>query len=492
MDEKEKRELAEAMRKARSNLVAYRRILLSCGEDEVEPPDYHYEWSDSLLHGTENEAIEGYRESGKSQIVLRSFPLYSLTFPDRKRDYIVIIKNNATLAEAKLKETESEFISNPLVSGRLVEIKEQSGKVFSVDVKDDNDEIINVRIEAYGKGASIRGLTNLDRRPKIVIGDDLQDVEDAKSETIQNADWKWFLSDVYFLGQKTRVFLIGNNLGEKCIMERVIENAKHLKYHTKRIRQITPEGKSAWAGKYFLKDILAEKASFAAIGQIAIWLREKMCQAVGEETKIFKEEDYRYYTASLASKIIQGCNMFATLDPASSKDRESCYRALVINAVDEDNKWNIVDVPYGRWDAAQLLDILFDKVVQWRLRQMGIEKGMFKQILEPFIYKEMSKRNIFFNIIPIEHAKQGTKLERIKMLQPRFKAHNIWFPDSGDWVTEMKSELAGVTKDEIKSMFIDLVDALAMQEQIAKPPYGKKKMANLPRQAEDFNALSPA
>lgn len=492
MDKKEKEELAEAMQKARMNLVSYRRILLSCGEDEVDPPDYHFEWSDSLLHGTENEAIEGYRESGKSQIVLRSFPLYSLTFPDRKRDYIVIIKNNATLAEAKLKETEAEFVSNPLVSGSLVEIKEQSGKVFSVDVKDDNDEVINVRIEAYGKGASIRGLTNLDRRPKIVIGDDLQDVEDAKSETIQTADWKWFLSDVYFLGQKTRVFLIGNNLGEKCIMERVIDNAKHLKYHTKRIRQITPEGKSAWPGKYSLKAILAEKVSFAAIGQIAIWLREKMCQAVGEETRVFKKEYYRYFTTSLSRRIIQDCNLFATLDPASSKNKEACYRAFVINAVDSDNRWYIVDVPYGRWDSVQLLDIMFDKVVQWGLKYVGIEKGMYKDVFEPFLDKEMSRRNVFFHVVPIEHAKMGSKLERIKMLQPRFKVHNIWFPDTGDWVTEMKDELSGVTKDDIKSMFIDLVDALAMQEQIAKAPYGKKKMADLPRQAEGFNALSAA
>ncbi len=489
MDEKQKKELAEAMQKARSNLVWYRKILLNCGDDEVEPPDYHFEWSDNLLHDTFSIAIQGYRESGKTQIVLRAFPLYCLTFPRRICDYIVLIKNNATLAENKLKEIETEYISNPLISGNFEKIREQSSRVFSVDVKD-NNEVVNIRIEAYGKGASIRGLANLDRRPKIVIADDLQDLEDMRSEKIPGYDFDWFLSDVKFLGQKTRVFLIGNNLGEKCIMERVFNNAKHLNYRTKRIRAITTEGKSAWPGKYTIKEILDEKKSYGDMGKPHIWLREKMCQAVGEETRIFKEEDYRYYTASLAPKITQGCNMFATLDPASSKDKESCFRALLINAVDEDNKWNIVDVPYGRWDAAQLLDILFDKVVQWKLRQVGIEKGMFKQILEPFIYKEMSKRNIFFNIIPIEHAKQGTKLERIKMLQPRFKAHNIWFPDSGDWVTEMKSELAGVTKDEIKSMYIDLVDALAMQEQVAKAPYGRKKTANLPRQAEDFNALS--
>lgn len=503
MDEINKEELTIALSKARKNLVDFRRIILPCGEDEVSPPTFHYEWSGSLLHGTQSEGIEGFRESGKSQIVLRSFPLYCLTFPDKSRDYIVIIKNNSTLAKAKLKEIEAEFETNPLIAGRLVKIQEQSGEVFSVDVKDDNNETINIRIEAYGKGASIRGLANRDRRPKIIICDDLQDLEDAKSETVQKSDWDWFLSDVYFLGQKSRVFLIGNNLGEKCILERVFLNARHLGYHTKRIKAITPNGQSAWASKYSIEEIKAQKAAFTAIGKIAIWLREKMCEAVGEETKIFKEEYYHHFTPQLARKIASKCNMFATLDPASSKDKESCFRALVINAVDADNKWNIVDVPFGRWDSVELLDILFDKVVQWHLKEVGIEKGMYKQVFQPFLDKEMARRNIFFHVIPIEHAKQGTKLERIKMLQPRFKAGMIWFPDHGkwsedekliteDWVVELKSELAGVTKDEIKSMYIDLADALTMQEQIAKKPYGGVKYApKLPRTAEsNFNVLS--
>lgn len=48
------------------------------------------------------------------------------------------------------------------------------------------------------------------------------------------------------------------------------------------------------------------------------------------------------------------------------------------------------------------------------------------------------------------------------MLQPYFKSGSLWFPDNDYWLTEMKNELAGVTRDEIKSEFIDCVDSLAM------------------------------
>lgn len=481
----------QAIQKSKTGLVDFRHIFLINSPGEVESAPFHYFWSDLLLNGQGHTAIQGFRESAKTQYILRSFLLYSITFPSEDRDYIVIIKKNATLAKNVLREIEQEANSHPLILANCKKVLEESGDVYSIDRVSEEGNIINVRIEAYGKGASIRGLANRDRRPKICIIDDPQDVEDAKSETIQFTDWEWFLSDVMFLGQHTRIFLIGNNLGDKSIIERVFNNAGQLNFKTEKIK-IVQDGQPTWPAKYTLTEIDKEKEAFREMGKLDIWLRERMCEAVSPETRIFDPNDYRYFTARAVDKIIERCNRFGTLDPASSPDIKSCYRAIVVNAVNEDNIWNIVDVPYGRWDAAQLIDIIFETVIKWHLKDFGIEKGIFKQILEPFIYKEMSKRNVFFNIIPIEHAKQGTKLERIKMLQPRFKAHTIWFPEEAPWLVEMEAELAGITRDAIKSLYTDLIDTLAMQEQIAKKPYfgGFNIRQDLPREAEvESNSL---
>jgi hypothetical protein len=448
-------------------------LLQSDGKSEVAPAPFHQRWSDILLNGVGHTAIQGFRESAKTNYTLRAYLLYAIQFPDTARDYIVLIKNNDTLAAAGLREIAREANSNPVISANTVRIVEQSGNVYSVDrVSADTGETINVRIEAYGKGASIRGLANRDRRPKICIIDDPQDNEDSKSETIQASDWDWFLSDVMFLGQSTRIFLIGNNLGDRSIIERVFNNAGSLGFRVERIPILTPTGESAWPEKFTVARIEQEKKSYMELGKLDIWLRERMCQSVSEETRIFNRTDYRYFTAALARKIsFSGCNRFATLDPASSTDITSCYRAIVVNAVNEDNYWYIPVIEYGRWDSAELINQIFSVVSDWQIKDFGIEIGMFKQVIEPFIYKEMSKRNIYFNILPIEHAKKGSKLERIKMLQPRFKAHTIWFPDnSPTWLVELETELQGVTRDSIKSLYADLMDALAMQEQIAVRP----------------------
>jgi predicted phage terminase large subunit-like protein len=476
---------AEIIEEAKKNLVNFRKILLTTAEDEKSSPEFHYKWSDLLLQGQNNTAIEGFRESGKSSYILRAFPLYCIAYPEKARSYIVIIKANARLAQSKLKEIERECLNNPVIKERIVKIVDQSAERFSIDVHYTPEKTTNLLFEAYGKGASIRGLSNQDRRPSIVVIDDPQSIEDARSEAVTEADWQWFTSDVMFLGKKSRIFLIGNNLGERSIIERVFANPKELGFETYKT-SVLHKGKSSWEEMFPVEEIEKEKENYRKIGELSTWLREKMCEAISEETRIFKKQDYRYFAWNTVDKIIRHTRVKATLDPASSTDNKSCYRAIVVNAVDTQNNWFIVDVPFGRWDSALLIEKIFDTVTKWELRDFGIEKGIFKQVLEPFIYKEMSQRQVFFNIIPIEHGKRGTKLERIKLLQPRFKAHTIWFPDNADWVAEMESELAGVTKDEIKSLYIDLVDALAMQEQVAERPHFRgKKVKDLPRQTED-------
>jgi hypothetical protein len=490
--------LKERVEISRQSLVEFRYLLLTNGKDEVNPPHYHYQWSDILLKEKDNFAVEAYREAGKGQIVVRAFPLHCLMFPTFERDYIVLIKQNSTLAAQKLLEIEDEYLSNPALNANLIEVKQKSASIFSVDVKDAAGVKHNIRIEAYGKGSSIRGLSNVDRRPKICVADDLQDTEDARSDTVLDADWQWFLSDIMFLGKNTRIFLIGNNLGERCIIERVFTAANELGFKTKKIACLNEQGESSWPEMFPVEAIEKQKESYRRVGQIDVWMREKMCEATSAESRVFNKDDFIRYSSLYLDNIIKDTNIFITVDPASSTNKASCYRAMPVVAVTEDNRWIICDIPYGRWGSDVFIDKLFETVIKWtpylgghKRIPVGIEKGHFKQILEPFIYKEMQRRNIFFDIVPIEHASIGSKLERVKILAPRFKAKTIMMPESATWLAELENELMGVCIDGFKSLYVDLIDALAMVQQIAKVPM--KQRNDNPRQIDEvlgYNALT--
>lgn len=476
---------AEAIQKSQRSLVDYRHIMLINGDTEVEPAEFHFEWSHILLNGSGNDAIEGFRESGKTQYVLRAFPLYCLQFPSDRRDYIVIIKKNARLASAKLKEIGNEYESNPGISSNCIKIVEQSAESFAVDVRGQDGRKHNIRIEAYGKGASIRGLANVDRRPKVVIIDDPQDVEDASSPTMQQSDWDWFLSDVMFLGQRTRIFAIGNNLGETCILERIGANASDLGFTFQRQPCMDANG-STWPSKFKVDEIERERNAFERLGKLPIWLREKMCLAVSDETRIFRKSDFQYFNLNSFIKTrIYACNVFLVADPASSMADDSDYRCIIACAVDADNYWYILEVAYGRWDSVGFFDHLFRMSVAWGTREVGIEEGIYLQAIEKFLDREQRRRNQFFTVTPLKHGRVK-KEERIKVLQPRFRTQSILFAEGQTWLGEMEAELLAFTMQGTKGLHDDLIDTLAYLEQIVRVPYkGNAKNANLPRVTDD-------
>jgi hypothetical protein len=304
--------LAEAYELGRANLVDFRTIFLAA-DDDVSPAPFHYRWSDLLLNGTTNIVVEGYRESAKTQYIIRSHTLYRLVYPSKAYDYIVNIESNQTRAESRLNEITRIYLANPALCNNLVRVNKNTGGIFDVDVTDAGGKEINVRIEAYGKGANIRGLVYGTRRPKLVVIDDPQDLEDSQSDTVIEKDWEWFMSDVYFLGDKTRVFLIGNNLGEKCIVERVKKDAVSLGYTVEVVPVLDADGNPSWPSKNTIEKIEAEKEAFRKIGKLEIWLREKMCQAIDPETQLFKREYFKYIDKEPA-----GLSKFILVDPAIS------------------------------------------------------------------------------------------------------------------------------------------------------------------------------
>ena len=82
----------------------------------------------------------------------------------------------------------------------------------------------------------------------------------------------------------------------------------------------------------------------------------------------------------------------------------------------------------------------------------------------------MRKRNNYFKLdgIPHKNANKHTRIENA--LYSRFKSNSIFFPQEADWLAELLSELAGITRDGIKSEHDDLVDALSMTAYLAIPP----------------------
>jgi len=462
---KDQTELLSKVKLAYTSLIHYRKLLLQNGSGEVAPASFHTDWSDILLHGIDNFAIEAFRQSAKGQYVLRSFPLYSLTFPDESRDYIALVKANSDQAQAKLKEISREYHSNPAISANKLKTIEDSAKALCVEVLGPNGKVTTVRIEAYGKGSAIRGLSYLDRRPKIVIMDDIQDAEDARSNKIMDDDWDQFLSDIKFLGKDTRIFMIGNNLGERCIVERILSQPELLNFKTKRIGSWAEDEKgmkyATWPEQFDLEFLENELEQYRKLGKTSIWMRERQCLSMAPESAMAQPGDLRTYMWRCAKTIASKCNIYIRMDPAFSERETADYTVIFIFGIDDLGNWHIFDIRFGHWNLQRKLDEIFLAAREWNPRNYGIENVGGQKMLIEMVQKEMSIRNCFFRLIELKPGGRS-KSERISLLQPLFKSNRVHVPTEASWLKEFEGELYMTDgAGNCKAAHDDVLDAMA-------------------------------
>ena len=475
--------LLDKYAKGEKNLPSFREHVLVNPDDEQCPSaPFHYHWSDVLLLKTENFCIEGYRESAKTQIILRSFPLYNLVYPNELRRYVLFVCRNQEMAEKRLKAVKEEYKGNPLLKVRMNNIQEDSASTFQLGVYDNDGKVILVRYEAHGKAGSIRGASWGALRPQLVVMDDLQNKDDMDSERALERDWDWFLDDVLPLTSKGRIFYISNNMGEKCIAERIFAcngdfgpSKKFLCSRVPKTTSLSAHGIPAWTTRDNQTDILAERDAYARVGRASIWMRNNMCECVAQEDKVFNPEWFRYYHPSDIENIIKSCNVFARGDLGLTSKDTGDYTAFVVVGVNEMNYWYVLDCIYGHLTLDERVDAIFDINRKWNPMNFGIENAAGADLLIRECTKQMPVRNNWIRKL-FECTHGGKKKElRIEAMQPRFAANAVWFPEDAAWLPEMISELSMFTRLGLTTLHDDLIDALAYMEQDSYPPVNPRK-----------------
>ncbi len=428
-----------------------------------EAAGIHYELGRFLTKSRENLVIAFPREFGKSTYVWVFFPAWNVLAGQYR--YIVYIASSKERAIEQLRNLRSEIQAHPILR-EFVEIKgDRADELEYVDRATEQKCLIR----AYGAGQNLRGIRYQERRPDIVILDDIEDSESVQSETQRRKLWEWFHADVRPLSSTGRIFVIGTVLHEDSLLNNLLDNPpegfRGLKYGI-----LNDEGKPTWEERFPKEWVEQRMRDYRSQGLIDVFYREYMNIAVSPDTQIFRREYFRYYKpGELDTK---DYNVFTTVDLAISQADTADFTAVCTVAVSPENHWFILDIDYGRYDPTETIDAIFRAVRRYNPLVVGIERVAYQQALEHFLLKEMPLRGTFFRIEPLKAEKK--KELRIQALQPRFRAGTVWFPAESDFLTELEAELLTFPRGKHD----DLIDALAYMEQIAYPPNTHKGGAN--------------
>ncbi len=181
-------------------------------------------------------------------------------------------------------------------------------------------------------------------------------------------------------------------------------------------------------------------------------------------------KDIVFVPRSVIGNILPSLRLHCTIDlhglePARNNNDAT---ALTVHGFDRDGRMYVVDIRHGRFTPDKVIWHVFDIHARYpQLIDFKIEKDAHARVLLPFLQREASKRQRFPCMVPIKRDTHVSKQQRIRGLQPWFKAGIIRFADDLGCKTDLLLEImqfpsqsAGVHDDILDT----LADAMQNQE----------------------------
>lgn len=127
--------------------------------------------------------------------------------------------------------------------------------------------------------------------------------------------------------------------------------------------------------------------------------------------------------------------------------------------------WCIEEIISGKWDTRETALRIVKAYRDYKPRKLGIEKGITKEAVQPYMTDEMNRLNTYFNIEPLTHGNQR-KTDRITWaIQGRAEKGRIQLLE-GAWNKKFLQQAVDFPSTLSHD---DLLDAVAYIDQLADP-----------------------
>jgi predicted phage terminase large subunit-like protein len=304
------------------------------------------EFFPDLIAALEDDGIDrlleiGFRGSAKSTFTSMAYVLYAALVKPKLYPFIVPIADTGTQATAVVSALKYELESNELLREDFgtIELKKVTDKSYEVRKKLESKEewqarnlllSTGVRILARSRGQRIRGLRHRQHRPKLVIGDDVENLESVRTQEGRDKTARWWRGEVLgALAHDGRVILVGNWLHTDGLMARMKATSRYkvLEFALLRDGDGTEIERCVWPALYPTQKTIDDKRE--ELGDIA-FRREMLLQVVPEEGQDVLPEDIHYYDEP---PFDDGNHLAHGVDLAISTKESADYTAIVSGEV---------------------------------------------------------------------------------------------------------------------------------------------------------------
>lgn len=418
--------------------------------DQPKPcPAFHRELWELFCADDPLVAVAAPRGHAKSTAGTLAFTLASLLFGSD--DFVLLVSATERLAAAHLANM-----------ARVLSTNEDLVAEFGVEVTKSNETELTAQIGArefhiLGKGAeqAVRGALWNNKRPSLIIIDDLENDEAVLSKERREKLRYWFDNALLPCGSDNlRVRFMGTILHLDSLLERLITDTeggwvgRRFRAH----RSFDDFSELLWPEKWTKARLQRERQRYLAAGNPSGYSQEYLSQPVAEADAFFKKGDFRPMTQD---DHLQPKTMYASIDFALGRGDKGDNTAICIAGLDSSGILHIVDVYAQRYDPLQSINKMFEIQEMYDIDTWVVEDDNISKAIGPFLNQEMMKRQKFLSLERIRPHKD--KQARAVSIQARMRAGGVHFNADAPWYFDLYNEMVNFPRGKTD----DRVDALA-------------------------------
>lgn len=441
-------------------------------------PDCHREWWDLCCSKYRFVAIAAPRGFAKSTAITHSYTLASVLFRERK--FVLIVSDTETQSILFLQDIKKELQDNESLIN-LFKIKRQpDGKVKPVketesDVIFEFDDGEKFRIMAKGSEQKVRGLKWGNKRPDLIICDDLENDEIVLNKDRRDKFRRWFYGALLPCRSDNGIVrVVGTVLHMDAILERLMPEYQlaTIRQHKALLRDelrtytnyklpwksIKYEAHNddftalLWPEKRSKEELIRIRSDYAAQGLADVYAQEYRNRPIDESNAFFKKPDFK---AMQDDDYGSSKEWYITVDLAISLKERADYSVFMRGGVDVDRVLCIQDTIRERMDGQEIVETMLELQKAYDPICFGVEDGQISKSIMPFLNERMVQTGIFINMILLKPSTDKTT--RARSIQARMRAGGVRFDKRADWYQTLEDECLRFPRDKHD----DQVDALA-------------------------------
>ena len=460
-------------RKLKTNMIMFGKVIMP-NMFSAGSPDFHYQIADTLMNNQNKQVnIIAPRGHAKSSIVGGVYPLYHIMNHSGAKLIVLVSRtqDHAIKLLGTIKDTLEYSESFRQIYGYWGQHSARQWAKSEVELKD------NSMIICKGTGQQLRGIKVGSQRPTCIIVDDPEDENNTKTAEAMEQNLRWLLqSAVPSLDpQKGKIIVIGTPQHQRCMVEILKEMKGWKNMH---FAPNLETNTALWEEWQPIKKLVQKKEELDSIGRSSVFYREYMCQIVGDEDQLFKQEYLQYHDYELKIDkndnhyLMNGekefpVNVFMGVDPASSVRKTADYSVIMPIAVDENNNRYILQYYRQRATPMQLAESIIEYFKLFKPVKVRVESVGYQEMLREYLRQRCDEEKLFISGLEIKESPRTSKSSRLETMQPYFAQKKMHLLKTMD---ELKDELLLYPRGKHD----DLLDGLFYAMKKCYPPNHKK------------------